>query len=724
MYTNKYFAILIFIIKTLILFPLCNSAGTIDKNSYAEKIKVIERYVKENMSSLKIPGLAIAFYKDDFKWSKGFGYADIENRVPVTPETLFRMASITKPMTALAILKLAEDGKVNLNERVQKYVPFFPKKKWPLSIIHLLGHLGGISHYRDNSVDKITEYHTTRQSIDIFKDWKLKAEPGTKYIYSSYGYNLLGAVIEGASDQSYADYMTENVWKPLGMNRTRMDIGDEIIVNRSRGYNLKNGVLKNSKYVDISSRFASGGTISTVLDLLRFSKGLDSGKVISLKAQKKMYKSLQTSDGRDTGYAMGWRTNYTSGNWNIYHSGRQSGTSTYLLRFPKMNFAVAVASNSKSTNTAQFARLVQKVVLNVFEVDVEFSNTSDNKNNFKKIHKVWNYGLGYLVQITLFEKVDPADLHSCFNYFNSIDSNDKDAKQKIKDGVFKNSGRAFLKIGVFMARALKCVYGKKKLDKYREMGPTEFFRDYINLYKRGNTIRRDYQFTKKMEMEVNRWNRSWQNVWTEEIKSYLCFPKTDLFKIQKRLRNLFRAKSIYPDFDITDYAGDIYYGAMDFDKAVSLAEMAVYIYPKLINRYSILGSFLINRNQINKALKTYQKAYTLDKKNRSIGRYISWLKYANNGYKELKKISPEVLKNYAGDFKSRHISYKNSRLYYNRNGGVKKRLVSLSKYDFAIQNVPGFRIRFVKDKDNRIYKIIGMYISGFMSESLRDNSSN
>ena len=140
----------------------------------------------------------------------------------------------------------------------------------------LLGHLAGISHYRDYDAEgHFKDHKDTREAIAVFEDFELVAEPGTRFNYSSYGYNLLGAVIEGASGTSYGDFLREHLWGPLGMDATVMDDPDALIPNRVRGYRPgPGGEIINSEFVNISSRFAAGGTRSTVLDLLKFARGV------------------------------------------------------------------------------------------------------------------------------------------------------------------------------------------------------------------------------------------------------------------------------------------------------------------------------------------------------------------------------------------------------------------------------------------------------------------
>ena len=314
----------------------------------SKKRQIFENFVQKQMQEEQIPGLSIGFIKDGKMWVKGYGYSDLENKIPAKDVSAYRLASITKPMTAIAILQLVEQGKINLNDEVQKYVPYFPKKKYPVRVGQLLGHLGGISHYRNYDLEGHFKNHKkTREAIKVFEEFDLVAEPGTRYSYTSYGYNLLGAVIEGASGKTYGEYMRENVWKPLGMTNTRMDNPNQIIPNRVRGYRLINGKIRNSEFIDISSRFAAGGTRSTVVDLLKFGDGMSRGKLLSDETRKKMWTSMTTNNGMKTYYGMGWRTASFNGQFVVGHSGAQSETRTILYVFPKHNFAIAAAINLK-----------------------------------------------------------------------------------------------------------------------------------------------------------------------------------------------------------------------------------------------------------------------------------------------------------------------------------------------------------------------------------------
>lgn len=717
---NKYhLSVIIFVcVVSLSFFTPSFSAYASGAEDYAEQIQIIERYVKANMKIFKIPGFAIGFYKDDYTWTKGFGFADLENQVPATPETLFRMASVTKPMTAVGIVKLAEEGKLNLDDEVQKYVPYFPKKKWPVTIRHLLGHLSGISHYRDYDAElHLKTHHNTRQAIDIFKDWKLEAEPGTRFIYSSYGYNLLGAIIEGASGQSFGQYMTENIWKPLGMNHTRMDIADEITPRRTRGYRIIDGKIKNCEFVDISSRFGGGGTLSTVTDMLNFSRGLDKGKVLSRQAQKKMYDSMKTKNTRLTEYGMGWGTDYLSGFWNVSHSGGQAGTSTFLLRFPDEHFAAAVATNLQGHNTRKYAALIQRALLGAFHIRVETPGVDEDE--FRKLHLVWHIGLGYLSRYKKSFAKNTEDLAESFKYFNSIDALDKLALKKIVDGIYESTGSPLFKIGTYMARLLGEKYGMEKLNYYRRMGAISFFAAYINLYKKDASIPAKYHFTKKMEKLVTRWDKSWETTWTKQTRSCFLLPLTAIGSVKGQVKNVFKGKTAYPRLNISGYARELQTPG-ELGKGIDLLHVGVELYPKNVNMYHTLGEFYMDRGDNHTALEIFKKAFPLDKNKKNAARYISWARGKIQVDKNPVVLTEETLRKYVGEYGRRHITYENGFLHYRREGRKKFRLIPLSSDTFALDGMARFRIKFEFDKEGQVTKLIGMYISGRKDESPRN----
>src|SRR5690606_34055138 len=189
------------------------------------------------MAEHGIPGLSVAVLVDGaVVWSEGFGYANIEHRVPVTPLTRLRIGSVSKPVTAAALGKLVEQGRLDLDAPVQRYVPSFPEKRWPITTRQLAGHLAGIRHYRGDEFLSRDRYETVLDGLAIFQDDSLLFEPGTRYSYSSYGWNLISAVIEGAAGEPFLAYMQREVFDPLGLRSIVAEHTDSIIAHRASFY--------------------------------------------------------------------------------------------------------------------------------------------------------------------------------------------------------------------------------------------------------------------------------------------------------------------------------------------------------------------------------------------------------------------------------------------------------------------------------------------------------
>jgi len=295
-----------------------------------------------------VPGLAVAVsVNGEIVWAEGFGYADLENRVPVWPTTRFRIGSVSKPLTAAALAQLVEQGKLDLDAPVQKYVPSFPDKGALITPRLLAGHLAGIRHYQGDEFLLAKRYNTVTESLAIFKDDPLLHPPGTKFAYSSYGWNLLSAAVEGASGQDFLSYMHQNVFDRLGLRDTTADWNEKIILHRTRFYvRTKDGQLLNAPYVDNSYKWAGGGFLSTVEDLVRFGSALLRPGFLKLQTVEMLWTSQKTTDGKETKYGIGWNvTRDTQGRRMVYHSGGSIGGTTMLIIYPDAKVVIALIAN-------------------------------------------------------------------------------------------------------------------------------------------------------------------------------------------------------------------------------------------------------------------------------------------------------------------------------------------------------------------------------------------
>ncbi len=333
-----------------------------------DQLQQIETVIKQVMARDNVPGLSVALVTDgQVRWANGYGLADVENNVPAKAGTVYRLASLSKPITATAAMQLFERGKLDLDAPVQKYCPAFPQKQWPVTARQLLGHLGGVRHYHANGDDtEITRHYTSVvAALDVFKDDPLLHEPGTKYLYSSYGFTLLGCVIEGASGLKYADYVRANIFQPASMEQMRVDDLFTIIPNRAQGYQKSaSGELRNSGLLDTSYKIPAGGLAATVEDLARFAVALQKGALVKPETLTLMWTRQKTRDGKETSYGLGWGVAAQQGRQIIAHSGAQQRVSTLLYMIPERHYAVVVMANLEdaAASLSEIARDLTAIV--------------------------------------------------------------------------------------------------------------------------------------------------------------------------------------------------------------------------------------------------------------------------------------------------------------------------------------------------------------------------
>lgn len=358
-----FFMILIVLLCCPQGFPQENSAKQTSSNSSVTDLEQdVERVITRYMRNVGIPGLSVAIGRNnEIIFAKAFGLIDVENQVPTTVTSRFRTASIAKPLTATVILRLAATSKLSLDAEVQNYCPEYPKKEWPLTVRQVLGHLGGVRHYVSNEEPYSTShFFSVKSALVTFADDPLLHEPGTKYLYSTFGYNLLGAVAENATGERFMQLLQRDVIDPAGMTHTVADDSMAVISGRAAGYfrpnasmldrfpkghSLVAGELYNARLHDTSMKIPGGGLLSTPTDLVRFAIALQSEKILSREQLQEMWTPMHTRSGEATGYGLGWQVGEQRNQASVWHTGGQSGTSTVLMLFPQSRISVAIMSN-------------------------------------------------------------------------------------------------------------------------------------------------------------------------------------------------------------------------------------------------------------------------------------------------------------------------------------------------------------------------------------------
>ena len=312
-----------------------------------------------------IPGFALAVAVDGkLVWSEAFGYADLEARVAATPATQFRIGSVSKPLTADAVAQLYESGKLDLDAPVQRYVPTFPQKSGVITTRLLGGHLAGIRHYQGDEFTLNQRFPNVTAALAIFQNDSLVAPPGTRFSYSSYGFNLISAVVEGASGEQFLAYMSRHVFKPLGMTSTAPDRNDSLMINRTQFYELtEGGRFVVTPRVDNSYKWAGGGFLSTAEDLVRFGSAHLTPPPGYLKTATLalLFTPQHTTSGEATPYGIGWFVGTdTLGHRTVYHGGGSVGGTTAfgVDRDSHVVFALVTNLSNARLDAAQEIRLV------------------------------------------------------------------------------------------------------------------------------------------------------------------------------------------------------------------------------------------------------------------------------------------------------------------------------------------------------------------------------
>ena len=297
------------------------------------------------------PGVAAIAVKDGKTvFRKAYGMANLELGVPLSPDSVFRLGSITKQFTAVAVLMLAEEGKLSLSDPITKHLPGYPTQGHTITVEHLLTHTSGIRSYTGlpgyMTGPKIRTDLTTAELVEVFAKEPMDFAPGAEWRYNNSGYVLLGAILEKVSGKPYGELLAERIFRPLGMKSTR--VGDEgpILARRAAGYTRDGEAVANARFLSMTQPHAAGALVSTVDDLALWDAALSTEKLVKKESLEKAWTPAVTRDGRPTRYGYGFGVSTLRGARSIEHGGGINGFSTYAVRLPGEKVYVAVLANS------------------------------------------------------------------------------------------------------------------------------------------------------------------------------------------------------------------------------------------------------------------------------------------------------------------------------------------------------------------------------------------
>ncbi|MDQ2179315.1 serine hydrolase [Marinifilum sp. D714] len=348
----------------LVLLVLsCQSQKAVYDKPIKQAIELTNDFIAKN----QIPGLAITVsVKGENVLSKGFGYGNLEAQTKVDPaKTKFRIGSISKPVSADALIQLWAQNKLQLDSSIQYYLPYFPKKQGKITSRMVAGHLAGIRHYNGNEFLSAKHFDNIDDALEIFENDPLISYPGKEYHYSSYGWNLLSRIVEKASGEEFLSYMQKHVFNPLEMHNTIADHTDSIIVNRTGFYQRTNdNRIVNGPFVDNSIKWAGGGFLSTSEDIMRFAKAHCKAGYLSQKQIDELTRSQETTKGKVTEYGIGWASGKDhKGHYYYGHSGGSIGATTHMIIYPKEEVCVVVLTNLSNVRFLNFSHEIANLFM-------------------------------------------------------------------------------------------------------------------------------------------------------------------------------------------------------------------------------------------------------------------------------------------------------------------------------------------------------------------------
>jgi serine beta-lactamase-like protein LACTB len=330
-------------------------------------VEQARRIARAGLAEQNLPGLSVAVGAGaDLVWAEGFGWADLENRVEVEPETRFRIGTASQVLTSAGVGLLLDSGRLKLDETIQAYVPEFPVKQWPVTVRQLMAHMAGVRNDAGDEEPVTVRCERTLDVLPRFAGNPLRFDPGTQYRQSSYGWMLVSAAVEAAAGEPFFSFMRSQVFEPMGMNDTRADSGIESSAKRAVSYfprfaaDPRYGPQDPNEEEDYSCFSGAGAFLSTPSDLVRFGLAVNDGKFLQPATVRLLQTSQRVAAGQETGYGLGWDLEIVTlagqQTTTVGHDGdlRGGGVSTFIT-LPDRGLVVAVISNTSYADTSSVA---------------------------------------------------------------------------------------------------------------------------------------------------------------------------------------------------------------------------------------------------------------------------------------------------------------------------------------------------------------------------------
>ena len=321
----------------------------------------VDEYVAQEMKKQHIPGLALAVLKEGkIAKAEGYGWADVEGKLPVKPNTVFQLQSVTKSFTATGIMLLVEEGKIGLDHPIGMYLEGLPDDWGKITVRHLLTHTSGIKDFINEPTVDLHKDISAQEVIHSLAGLPLNFKPGEKYAYSNTGYHLLGMILRQVTGQSWGEFLRERIFAPLGMSETEILSSSVKLPNRAKGYGWNKDEWTPGDFVAPTILgYAGGGILSTVLELAKWDSALSTGKILKKASLEQMWTPAKLNNGTKSGYGFGWGIGDLRGHRFVNHSGAHiTGFKTTFLRLLDDRVTVVVLTNLRGANPEDIANRV------------------------------------------------------------------------------------------------------------------------------------------------------------------------------------------------------------------------------------------------------------------------------------------------------------------------------------------------------------------------------
>ncbi len=469
--------------------PLSTTTTTTTRPACSpEQAAALSLAVTDALAGKRLPavaGLSVGVLFGGAQWQESRGVVDDDGR-PASSQTLYRMASITKTMTAIAAMQLVDEGRLSLDAPISTVLPKTPKSWSTMTLRHLLSHTSGIRHYpRRGPERRLNRYLSSDDTLAMISTRKLASAPGKGFLYTTYGYDVVGSMIERVEGRPFAEVIHERIFDPLGMSQTFFEPSQRRDPRWPHGIRLsKRGVPVTSTPIDLSSRYAGGGIRSNVDDMLNYAEALLAGHLVDDHAMRQMTSPVVTSDGGVADYGLGFAVYPQRGHLVVAHAGGQPETTTLLFLIPASSLAVVLATNLEGQGDVLggIAAAITETLLEdgVPRRDIVAKDSADGVLAFA-LNRAFTHGRAFVDHIN----VDDADEAAAVTRFASLTDVPKGtdpvaAKKRIKDAHHPRSGRVTPIVGAMVARALRAA-DPAGFETWPERGPLAFFAAYVAL---------------------------------------------------------------------------------------------------------------------------------------------------------------------------------------------------------------------------------------------------